>query len=205
MSVAVRHLPAEDGGRSSGELKPEEIRAAATGDSAATRALVLHTQHVVYRFVMRMLAARATPSRVEELTQEVYTRVFRALPRFDVEGPARFSTWLLTIAHHTVVDELRRPLPPETPLDDTAPGYASHRPDHLHDRALLGQAIADAVELLSPTLRSAFILRAYHERTHLEIANALDLDEGTIKSRLHRARKFLMTALAEVYGERHDG
>ena len=176
--------------------------AATRGEPWATRRLVECSQRSVYRFVWRMLGPRAHRAAVEELVQEAYARVFRALPRYDVDGAARFSTWILTIAHRTVVDELRRKRPQLLPLEGTSPGQVQQRPDHLRERADLGERIGAAVERLSPSLRAAFILRAYHGLSYPEIAEALEIDLGTVKSRIHRARKALMAALEEV---RHDG
>lgn len=182
-------------------LGAETLAAAVRGERWATRGVVEATQAMVYRYAWRMLGGRATPAATEELVQDVYARVFRALPRYRVDGPARFTTWLLTIAHRTVVDELRRRRPSTVPLPDDEVGTALDRPDHQHERSELGRHIAIAVERLSPALRSAFILRAYHERSLLEIASALEIDEGTVKSRLHRARQTLQRALEEVHDD----
>ncbi len=183
------------------ELDTTTIHAAARGEPWAARRLVESTQRGVYHYAWRMLGPRASRAAAQELVQEVYARVFRSLPRFEVEGPARFTTWLLTIAHHTVVDELRRKRPSLTPLSAPAPGREGDRPDRLRERADLGEQIATAVQGLSPPLRSAFVLRAYHDRSMAEVAAALDIDEGTVKSRLHRARQALRAALEEVHDE----
>ncbi|MEM6292033.1 MAG: RNA polymerase sigma factor [Myxococcota bacterium] len=176
--------------------------AAKRGEPWAARRLVECTQRSVHRFVWRMLGPRAHRATVEELVQDTYARVFRALPRYDVDGAARFTTWMLTLAHRTVIDELRRKRPQLLPLEGTSEGTPQQRPDRQRERADLGERIAAAVEQLSPSLRAAFILRAYHDRTYPEIAEALGVDLGTVKSRIHRARKALMAALEEV---RHDG
>lgn len=183
------------------ELDVTTIAAASRGEPWAARRLVECTQRTVHRYAWRMLGPRATRSTTAELVQDVYARVFRALPRYRTDGPARFTTWLLTIAHRTAVDELRRKRPALSPLTDLQPGQAQDRPDHLHERAELGERIAAEVQKLTPALRSAFILRAYHDRSLAEIAEALDIDQGTVKSRLHRARASLQSALQEV---RHE-
>lgn len=183
------------------ELDGTTISAASRGEAWAARRLVEFTQRSVHRYAWRMLGLRATRSTTAELVQEVYARVFRALPRYRVDGPARFTTWLLTIAHRTVIDELRRKRPTLSPLQDCQPGGAADRPDHLRERVELGERIAAEVQKLTPALRSAFILRAYHDRSMAEIADALDIDQGTVKSRLHRARQSLQAALEEV---RHE-
>ena len=183
------------------ELDRTTIVAASRGEPWAARRLVECTQRAVYRYAWRMLGPRATRSTTSELVQEVYARVFRALPRYRTDGPARFTTWLLTIAHRTAVDELRRKRPPLSPLNELEPARSGDRPDRLRERAELGERIAAEVQKLSPALRSAFILRAYHDRSLAEIAETLDIDEGTVKSRLHRARQSLQAALEEV---RHE-
>lgn len=183
------------------ELDVTTIAAASRGEPWAARRLVECTQRSVHRYAWRMLGPRATRSTTAELVQEVYARVFRALPRYRTDGPARFTTWLLTIAHRTAIDELRRKRPSIAPLTKPPPGQSTDRPDHLHERAELGERIAAEVQKLTPALRSAFILRAYHDRSIAEIAEALDIDEGTVKSRLHRARASLQAALEEV---RHE-
>lgn len=183
------------------DLDGTTISAASRGEAWAARRLVEFTQRSVHRYAWRMLGPRATRSTTAELVQEVYARVFRALPRYRVDGPARFTTWLLTIAHRTVVDELRRKRPALSPLQDGQPAAAADRPDHHRERVELGERIAAEVQKLTPALRSAFILRAYHDRSMAEIAEALDIDQGTVKSRLHRARQSLQAALEEV---RHE-
>lgn len=174
------------------------ILAAARGEPAAARRLVELTQASVYRYAWRMLGRRASRATAEELVQDVYARVFRALPRYDPHGSARFTTWLLTIAHRTAVDELRRKRPSLVPLNDAPLLTHEERPDQLRERDELAERLVAAVEQLSPALRSAFILRAYHDRDLSEIAAALDIEEGTVKSRLHRARQTLKRALQEA-------
>lgn len=185
----------------SDELDTTTIVAASRGERWAARRLVEMTQRMVHRYAWRMLGPRADRSSTAEMVQEVYARVFRALPRYRTDGPARFTTWLLTIAHRTVVDELRRKRPALTSLEGSAPGRSDDRPDRMRERKELGEQIAIAVQALNPPMRSAFILRAYHDRSIAEIADALDIDQGTVKSRLHRARQALQAALEEVHDE----
>lgn len=183
-------------------LDATTVVAAKLGEPWAARQLVEATQSAVFRYAWRMLGPRANQATAAELVQEVYARAFRSLPRYQVDGAARFETWLLTITHRTVVDELRRKRPIVTMLDDPHAGPADERPDRrpdrLHDRKWLGERIARAVQDLSPPMRSAFILRTYHDLSLTEIAEALDIDEGTVKSRLHRARRALKVALQEL-------
>ncbi len=195
--MAANRVPGERAPKP--EVEASAIRAAARGVPSAARTIVEHYQNSVHRFVWRMLGGRAADARVEELVQETFLRMFRGLPRFRVEGPARFSTWLLTIASRTTIDELRRRRPPVVSLVEAPEADSAHRPDALSERASLGRAIARAVDELSPDLRATFILRAYHDRTYPEMARSLGVDLGTVKSRLYRARHALMTALQEVH------
>jgi RNA polymerase sigma-70 factor, ECF subfamily len=86
------------------------VRRAQRGDERAWRALVARYQQPVHALVWRMLAGRAR-HRVEDLVQETFVRVLRALPTFDPAGPASLTTWLLTIATRLALNELRRPEP----------------------------------------------------------------------------------------------
>jgi RNA polymerase sigma-70 factor (ECF subfamily) len=175
----------------------EAIAAAQQGDKAACRRLFARFQRSVHALVWRMLGSHARRSIVEELVQEAFMRAFRSLPRFDLHGPARFSTWLLSIAMRTAIDELRRPRAPLAELT-VMPDDERCRPDARAEQQSLGRAIARAVDGLGPELRATFILRGYHDLTYPEIADALGVDVGTVKSRLHRARRALQHALMEV-------
>ena len=184
------------------EPSAEVLRRGAQGDRQACRALVERFESTVYRFAWRMLGSRATTAHAEELVQEVFLRMFRSLPRFDPHGSARFSTWLLTITSRTVIDELRRKRPRLAPIDAPLPDpNDALRPDQACEHRNLGTSIAAAVDQLSPDLRATFVLRAYHDRNYTEIADALQVDIGTVKSRIFRARRALMAALQEV---RHE-
>ena len=73
------------------------------------------------------------------------------------------------------------------------------RPDERSERASTGRAIARAVGTLSPEVRAAFVLRAYHELSYLEIARELEIEVGTVKSRLWRAKAALQAHLEEMW------
>src|SRR3569623_1807370 len=86
------------------------LRRAQRGDERAWRDLIEHYQRPVHALVWRLLAGRAR-HRTEDLVQETFVRVLRALPKFDPTGPATLSTWILTIATRLVLNEMRRPEP----------------------------------------------------------------------------------------------
>jgi RNA polymerase sigma-70 factor (ECF subfamily) len=181
------------------ELDELTLRRAQRGDEAACRALVERYQRPVFALLSRMLGPPGRVGLVEDLAQETFLRVFGALTRFSALGPARLSSWILTIATRLAIDELRRAPLPAVDLAERAPAPA--RPDAEAERARLGRAIATAVTHLAPDHRAAFLLREYHGLPYDEIARALDVDLGTVKSRLARARTALREALAEVRDE----
>lgn len=136
---------------------------------------------------------------VEDLAQDTFLRVFKALDTFDRSGPARLSTWILTIASRRAIDELRRRRPKQTSLDHAQPIAEPSGADTLTRRRMLAGHLRAAIEELSPSHRAAFLLREYHEMSYEEIAENLEIDLGTVKSRLSRARAALRSKLAEVY------
>jgi RNA polymerase sigma-70 factor (ECF subfamily) len=178
------------------ELDELTLKRAQRGEPAACTALVRKYQQQVGALVSRLLIPSGRRASVEDVAQETFLRVFRALPDWDPRGEARLSTWILTIATRAAIDELRRRAPTEPvlePLDATVPPPVELRS--------LGRAIERALAGLAPEYRAVFVLREFHELSYDEIGAALDIDLGTVKSRLSRARAALRSALAEV----HDG
>jgi len=184
------------------ELDELTLRRAQRGETDACRALIERYERPVFALLSRMLARADKRSLIEDLAQETFLRVFHALPSFTPSGPARPSTWILTIATHLALDELRRRPPPTEALGaaaDRIPDRA--RTDEPAERRALARAIRAAVADLSPDHRAAFLLREYHDLGYEEIARACSVDIGTVKSRLARARAALRQALAEVHHE----
>lgn len=177
------------------ELDQLTLARAQRGDGAACRALVSRYQRPVFALLGRMLAPRGG-DRVEDLAQETFLRVFRALPGFRVAGEARVSTWILTIATRLALDEIARAPRPIT--DEKLEIASGPRGDLELERRALGDAIRHAVSALGPDHRAVFLLREIHELEYDEIARALEIDLGTVKSRLSRARAALKKALSEV-------
>lgn len=149
----------------------------------------------MFAVLSRLLGARHH-GLVEDLAQETFLRAFRALPGFDGAGTARLSTWILTIATRLALDELRRRRADSEPLGDDPAG--GDRPDEMAARRDLGRAITVALGALAPDARAVLVLRELHDLEYAEIAEALQVDLGTVKSRLSRARAALRVALAEV-------
>lgn len=176
------------------------------GDRRAFGELVRRYQDRVYSTCLRWLG---DPHLAEETAQDVFMAIYRALPTF--RGDARFSTYLFRVAvnhcknrrlygqrrghgRHESVDA------PSEDDDRPARQLADERP--VAD-ALLWQAQADsllwkALSALDEGSREILILRDVNDLPYEEIAEVLDLPRGTVKSRIHRARAQLASALARV-------
>jgi RNA polymerase sigma-70 factor (ECF subfamily) len=172
------------------------IERARAADPAALRTLVARFTPDVHALAWRLAGPRRSAALADDLTQDAFVRAIGALPRFDANGPAKLRTWLLTIAARTVIDWLRRnpaaKLAAPLAID---PASTDDDPERAHERRQTAEAVARAIDALSPDMRATFVLRAYHELELAEIAAALELDVGTVKSRLSRARAALRAAL----------
>jgi RNA polymerase sigma-70 factor (ECF subfamily) len=156
------------------------VRRCLRGDAEAVRALVDRFQAEVYGLCLRLLAHRHD---AEDVTQEVFLRVFRSLKRWDRSRPLR--PWVMGIAVNRcrtwMAQRVRRPELADY-LQETAAGPA---PD---DSAELLAEIRAAVAGLRPEYRSVFVLYHEHGQPYDEIAAALGRPVGTVKTWLHRAR-----------------
>jgi RNA polymerase sigma-70 factor, ECF subfamily len=181
------------------ELDGETLARAQRGDPAAQQTLVETYQRRVFALLTQLLVTRGRAGLVEDLAQETFLRALAALPRFSPDGPARLSSWILTIATRLVLDEEKRRRVPSIPIDTPGLVLAGGEPADLglvrRERAA---AIRRAVEALGAEQRAVFVLRELHDLSYEEIAEALRIDVGTVRSRLSRARAALRDALAEV-------
>lgn len=183
------------------EIDVDTLARAQRGEEAACRSLVVTYQGRVFAVVGRTLGAR-NAARVEDVAQETFLRVFRALAAFTPDGPARLSTWILTIAMRLCFDELRRArrtsqrMRDEELRDDDA--RAPDLSEPLAIERALKRRIERAIEELPDDLKATFVLRVVAELSVADAAKALDVDEGTIKSRLSRARDRLRASLGDA-------
>jgi len=173
------------------ELDDLTLRRAQQGERAALELLVERYHSMVHALVWRMACARGE-SHVADLVQDSLVRVLQALPRFDRAGPARLSTWILTITTRVVLNDRRRIPRHDVKLEPSA--YID--PATAVADLELGAAIARAVLDLPEPQRIAFVLREYHDLDYSEIAEVLEVDVGTIKSRLSRARAAVRDTLS---------
>lgn len=177
------------------------VERARRGDHRAFRVIVVAYQHKVHDLLARMLAGIVSLAEVEELAQETFVRLFRALPRFVPEGPGRLTRWVITVTTHLGVDVLRRRRLLTEPLDGAEPAALATIASDPATRSYLAGTVARAVAALPAPHRAAFVLRAYYDLELDEIAEVLEIELGTVKSRLSRARAALRVALEEAPGE----
>jgi RNA polymerase sigma-70 factor (ECF subfamily) len=179
------------------ELDDVTLARAQRGEGGAFELLVRHYQGTVWSFLWRMLGLAASRALVEDLFQETFLGVHRGLARFTTDGPARLSTWILTIATRVVLSRrrrLRRQPPVESASVEADDGGAQAS---ALERRVLVVALVRALEGLTPQHRAIFVLREFHGLEYEEIARVLALEIGTVRSRLHRAREGLRRALEE--------
>jgi RNA polymerase sigma-70 factor (ECF subfamily) len=189
------------------ELDELTLRRAQRGEADALRDVIVRHQPAVHALVWRMLggapgAGGGSANDVDDLVQDCFVRVLRALPGFDPRGPAKLSTWILTIATRVVLNDRRRPPPVALEHAPEPAAAPAHGPAAEVDRAQLAAAIGAAVAALPEAQRAVLVLREYHDLEYAEIAHALELDLGTVKSRLARARADVRDALARAMPDR---
>jgi RNA polymerase sigma-70 factor (ECF subfamily) len=165
------------------------IEQAKRGDERAFEAIVRHYDPGLRALAYRLLG---DTQRMDDALQNAYTRAFRSLPRF--RGDSKLSTWLYRIAYNACLDELHSSrrivhLPLET-LDERAdPAQA------LGETVAGRDDLALALAALSPNDRAAVLMVDAQGFAYRDAAEAIGVPEGTIASRLNRARAILRAAL----------
>lgn len=165
---------------------------AARGDAEAFRQLVEAYQTPAYRLAARMCG----PDSAEDVTQEAFLAAWRALPEF--RGDCRFSTWLYRLVSNAAIDCLRREKKHRDTgdVDDLELPDGGPSPQEQAERSDTRNAVRRALDGLSPEHRQVLLLRFMQELDYGEIARALNVSEGTVKSRINRAKSKLREVLA---------
>ena len=167
------------------------LRKAQRGDERAFSIIVRTYQIPVYNYVLRMVGDRAL---AEDLTQEVFLRVFQGLPRFSLRS--KFTTWLFQVTKNRVLDELRaserRPRA-LVAIDDAPPLEVVDAP---LEQVEMIDALWTAVEGLNTDLKMALLLRDVVGLSYNEIADSLETTLATVKWRIFKAREEVQLALA---------
>ena len=167
------------------------LRKAQKGDERAFSLIVRAYETPVYNYVLRLVGDRTL---AEDLTQEVFLRVFQGLPKFSLRS--RFTTWMFQVTKNRVLDELRsmerRPRS-FVALDDLPPLEVVDAP---LERIEAIDALWRAVENLNVDLKMALLLRDVVGLSYNEIADSLEVTLATVKWRIFKAREEVQLALA---------
>lgn len=167
------------------------------GDTEAFAQLVDAYQRPVYNLCYRMLG---NPGDAEDAAQETFLRAYKSLRRYDHSRP--FPTWLLSIAAHYCIDQIRKQRMavvsmdelPELDIPDVSPG-----PESTVSRNEEQQRVRALLTSLAPVDRAAVIMYYWYDFSYEEIGQALSLTQSAVKSRLHRARQ----EMAQDWIQRH--
>ena len=180
----------------------ELVEQAKRGDQGAFEQLVLDNQNKVYTLALRLVNDRTA---AEDLAQEAFVRAWQGLVSF--QGGSSFSTWVYRLATNLCIDYLRRQrrrerVEPVVSLDDADSGWAEPAdrdsdPQLVLERSERGRALARGLAKLPDWQRQVLVLRELSGLSYQEISSALDIDLGTVKSRIARARLNLRKILLE--------
>ena len=174
----------------------ELVQRATRGELSAFEHLVDRHRPVVIRVAARIVGS----DEAEDVSQDAFLRAFHRLGHF--RGDAPFRSWLLRITHNAALDHLARrraePVDPET-LDSSEPSTARPPADRLEVRERI-ERIERKLRGLAPQHRVVLVLRDAEGLTYEEIADITDTPLGSVKGRLHRARReFIEMLRANTY------
>ena len=175
------------------------LRKAQRGDERAFTLIVRTYEQPVFNYVLRLVGDRTL---AEDLTQEVFLRVFQGLPKFSLR--CRFTTWLFQVTKNRVLDELRanERRPRLTVMLDDVPHLEVL--DAPVEQVEAMDAVWRAVESLNVDLKMALLLRDIVGLSYTEIADSLEITLATVKWRIYKAREEVQDSLARegiTFGE----
>lgn len=178
------------------------VRKVLGGDANAFETLVLEYEKNVYNIALRMTGNSEDAA---DMTQEAFIKAYNSLQSF--RGDSKFSVWLYRIVSNVCLDFLRsknrRPTVSLSVEDDDGEDAQldvadeSQSPELLLDRKLTRDSVRRGLDSLPPDYRQILLLREIQGLSYDEIAQALSLEVGTVKSRIFRARKRLCTFLID--------
>lgn len=181
-------------------------------DERAFNELVCNFGPKVYRLVYRMLGRRAE---AEDMTQEVFVQVFKAIGQF--RGDSKLSTWIYRVAVNACKNRTKYLSRRHDGAQDVLDLIADHEPLHQAKGVTIGELsrpdqmvegheveviVRSAIAELEPDFREALVLRDIENLSYEEITEITGLAEGTVKSRIHRARAMLKEIVERALGEK---
>ena len=180
------------------------IKRALRGDQIAWDALVRTYRkrvfNVAYKFAGRYEAA-------EDLTQDIFIKIFKSLKQFDRR--ANFQTWLISISRNLCIDHYRSTRKERETIDrnidaaDLRPAAQELHPLFRVEQRDRVELLREALKTLTPAIREVVVMRDLQEMSYAEIAETLNIPEGTIKSRINRGRGELAAAVKRIRGEHY--
>lgn len=180
----------------------ELVEKAKGGDQGAFEQLVLLNQNKVYALALRLVNDREEAA---DLAQEAFVKAWQGLASF--QGESSFATWVYRLTTNLCIDYLRKQkrregVEPAVSLDDADSGWAEPAdresdPQLLLEKSERGKALARGLNMLPDWQRRVLVLRELSGLSYQEIGEALDIDLGTVKSRIARARLNLRKILLE--------
>ena len=185
------------------------VRRCITGDAAAWEELVRQHSRRIYNICYRFTGSA---DNADDLAQEVFIKMYRTLNSFDPDKGS-FTTWITTMTRNLLVDHFRKTkqdratdsldaglgeAEDSATLGDRIPDSAPSADDRIRRRETQ-EMVQKAIQKLSPELREAVILRDIQDMDYKEIAQALKVPEGTVKSRINRGRMELAKVLQRTY------
>ena len=169
----------------------ELVRRCRAGDGAAWEEIVQTYSRRIYNLAYRFTSRADT---AEDLTQEVFIRVYRSLDQYNPKQ-GDLQNWLMRLARNLIIDDYRKRQ--RAPQDEAADDLEDHQ-YHLRaagntvqremERRELGVQVQAGIDKLSADLRTCVILRDIEELSYQEIVDLLQIPEGTVKSRINRGR-----------------
>jgi len=180
------------------------VEQALSGDGRAFEMLMEKHERKMYAVALRMCANRED---AQDCLQDAMLRIYKALPSF--KGQSSFSTWAYRITMNTCLDDLRRKKVRQASSVDQlielgwSPTDENDTPERHADNAELRRSLSRAIQSLPEEMRAAIVLRDVQGFSYDEIAETLNTNVGTVKSRISRGREKLREILsseAELFG-----
>jgi RNA polymerase sigma-70 factor (ECF subfamily) len=180
------------------ELDNHVVIRARAGDEDACRTIIEVLHRPLLATVHRFLGSRFRAD-VEDIAQDIFLKIFRSLDRFDPERGVKFTTWVYTFVRNHCFDVLKKrrlrtaslAAPVDGQPDTEVLDASDDRPPRRMENAELGRKIEEALAALGEDQRMVFVLREYEGLEYGAIAVVMGISEGTVKSRLHRAKEAL--------------
>lgn len=180
----------------------ELVRRAREGSEEAFASIVERYQDKIYNLAYRMLGNR---EEAEDVAQETFLNTYRAMHSFRLEE--RFSPWIYKIASNLCLDRLRKmryqvvsldePVGPDGDMSQQVADWTTS-PDRVYETTAVREETQEAIAELPPKYKVVVILRHMQDLSYDEIADILGIPQGTVKTRLFRAREILRRKLAPV-------